>query len=795
MPAPTDNQHHADEPTVVDSKAADFAAEMGDTPQLPPGVPRKIGHYTLQSVIASGGMGTVYKAVQESPRRVVAIKIMKAGVASASALRRFEYEAQLLGRLRHAGIAQIYEAGTHQDGDTKLPWFAMEYIPNAREISAYVRQKKLGTRETLELFARACDAVHHGHQKGIVHRDLKPSNILISPSGDPKIIDFGVARATDSDLALTMMQTNVGQLVGTVQYMSPEQCDADPDDLDIRSDVYALGVTLYELLCGRLPYELDRAPIYEATRIIREHDPARPSTVNTSLRGDIETIVLKALEKERSRRYQSAADLARDLRHYLAGEAIMARPSSMIYQLLVFARRNRALVTGMAVVLAVLVVSAVAVTAAVFTAANNRLRAEQESLRAETERLRAEQEAARAEAESARHGQTQGVLHEILGSANPTDVGSVVEVTKLFDAYGAGLEQRFADQPLVEAQQRYQLAGAYMYMNLLEDTGRAEEHWATAMAHIDRALEIRRRELGDAHEKTIEAIELLAQFLGYGKDPQRAEDLRREVLDTRIRTAGADAPATLAAATRLSTLLRDRGKLIEAESLRREVYEICRRLHGDEAAETLDALADLASIRQQRGALEEAETMYRQRFDAAHRLFGPDSPPLQTAQSDLANVLVARGKLDEARALYQTRMYPDELQIQSWFNGEHDPSFDGPTILLFWEAWCPFSQVSVPGVQDLTRTYDDALQVLGLVGLTQNSTPNQAQWFIDRNELTFPNARTGNPVPWMRFVDRGIPTAVALLDHDVLWAGHPAAVRRTFLDGLVAAAPAAASSP
>jgi non-specific serine/threonine protein kinase/serine/threonine-protein kinase len=349
-----------------------------DGSALPPGVPRRIGRYTIQSLVATGGMGTVYKAVQESPRRVVAVKVMKAGVASGSALRRFEYESQLLGRLRHPGIAQVYEAGTHEDGTDRLPFFAMEYIPNAKEITAYARQKKLGTREKLALFAEACDAVHHGHQKGIVHRDLKPSNILIGPSGTPKIIDFGVARATDSDLALTVMQTNVGQLLGTVQYMSPEQCEADPDDIDIRSDVYALGVTLYELLCGRLPYEIDRAPVFEATRIIRERNPARPSTVNSSLRGDVETIVLKALEKDRDRRYQSAAELARDLRSFLAGEAILARPSSVFYQFRVFARRNKAMIAAGVAMLAIMIVSTVAITAVYFQSTTNRLRAEQE---------------------------------------------------------------------------------------------------------------------------------------------------------------------------------------------------------------------------------------------------------------------------------------------------------------------------------------------------------------------------------------------------------------------------------
>ncbi|MHC4695580.1 MAG: serine/threonine protein kinase, partial [Planctomycetota bacterium] len=232
---------------------ANETAKVGSEPHAAR-VPERIGQFHIKNVIASGGMGKVYEAIQEHPRRTVAVKVMKQGIASRSALRRFEFESQLLARLRHPGIAQVFEAGTHDDGTGAVPYFAMEYIPNARSITAFAKDKKLGTRDRLRLFARVCDAVHHGHQKGIIHRDLKPGNILVDSNGDPKIIDFGVARGTDSDMAVTTLQTDVGQLIGTLQYMSPEQCAADPHDIDTRSDVYALGVVLYELLCDRVPY-------------------------------------------------------------------------------------------------------------------------------------------------------------------------------------------------------------------------------------------------------------------------------------------------------------------------------------------------------------------------------------------------------------------------------------------------------------------------------------------------------------------------------------------------------------
>ncbi len=306
------------------SQISDHTAPAIERPSL---VGTSVGRYTVTRRIASGGMGTVYEAEQDRPRRTIALKVMSAGVHTKSAPRRFEHEAEILARLQHPHIAQVHDAGTFEDASgAELPYFAMEFIPDARTLIDYCNEESLGTNDRLELFADVCDAVHYGHQKGIIHRDLKPGNILVDGHGQVKIIDFGIARATDSDVALTSVHTEVGQLLGTIQYMSPEQCHADPLDLDTRSDVYSLGVVLYELVCGTLPYDVRRSAIHVAARVVCEQPPARPSTVDRKLRGDLETIALTALEKDRAKRYQSAADLGRDVRRFLDREPIEAGP-------------------------------------------------------------------------------------------------------------------------------------------------------------------------------------------------------------------------------------------------------------------------------------------------------------------------------------------------------------------------------------------------------------------------------------------------------------------------------------
>ena len=311
--------------------------------------PDRIGPYTIMRIIGEGGMGVVYEAEQDQPRRRVALKVIRPGLVTRELLRRFRHEAQVLGRLQHPGIAQIFEAGTTDEGEGGQPFFAMELI-EGRPLVEHAAIAKLGTRERLELIAMICDALHHAHQRGVIHRDLKAANVLVQEgTAQPKILDFGVARATDADVQTVTGRTDFGQLVGTVPYMSPEQAAGDPTKLDIRSDVYSVGVLTFVLLAGRLPYDVSGKMIHEAVRVIREKEPSRLSSVDRTFRGDVETIVAKALEKDPDRRFQSAAEMAADIRRYLDDRPIVARPASALYRLRKFARRNRALTGGLAI--------------------------------------------------------------------------------------------------------------------------------------------------------------------------------------------------------------------------------------------------------------------------------------------------------------------------------------------------------------------------------------------------------------------------------------------------------------
>lgn len=373
-------------------------AGAGDD-QLPPGT--RLGDVTIVGLLGEGGMGRVYEAVQDMPRRTVAVKVIRAGMLSAKAVKRFEYEAQILGRLTHPGIARIYLVGTQPLPGGAVPYFVMEYIDEALSITAFATRHGLRTSDRVRLFREACLAVAHGHHKGIIHRDLKPGNILVDASGQPKIIDFGVARNSEQSPSLTTLHTAAGSLVGTLQYMCPEQFTGQVEDLDIRADVYALGVVLYEMLAGRPPYDVHRHALHEVARLVTESEPPALSTVDRNLRGDLATIVAKCLEKDRSRRYSSAAELEADLARHLRGEPIVARPQRLLDSLVRLARRHRLAAMAATAVVAALVLGVFGISIFAMRADIARQEANRRAREAAAERTLAEREKSRAAAAAA----------------------------------------------------------------------------------------------------------------------------------------------------------------------------------------------------------------------------------------------------------------------------------------------------------------------------------------------------------------------------------------------------------
>ncbi len=590
--------------------AADEAALLGE----------RISQYRLDRVIATGGMGTVYQAEQEQPRRTVAVKVMRRGIASKSALRRFEYESQILARLRHPGIAQVLEAGTcDQFGGT--PYFVMEYIPKARPITTYAAENNLSLRQRLELFAKVCEAVHYGHQRGIIHRDLKPANVLIDADGDPKVIDFGVARATDSDIAMTTLQTDVGQLLGTLQYMSPEQCWADPDDLDIRSDVYSLGVVLYELLCEQLPYDITHAPVPEAVRTIREQVPTKPSTISKTLRGDVETILLKALEKVRDRRYLSAADLAADIDRYLSHEPITARPPSAVYQFRKFARRNRGLVGGAVAVLLVLVGATIVSTRLYFL----------------TDQARAEATRQTKIADAV----NEFLNDDLLAAVSPAELGRDLTMRQALDAAAQTIEGKFPDEPLVEASIRMTLGTTYKHLG----------HHDVAEPHLREAIRLRAAELGEDDPITLESsIELGLVYVEVGRFDEAEQALARSLERCRS-SLGDEHPLTILAVLAQTYLYVQLGRYTEVEELLVKTVGIARRVLGVDHPHTLEALHGLAVAYRNQRRLDDAESLYLEVLEIRQRTLGEEHPSTLVTMGDIGSLYLELGRYDEAEQL------------------------------------------------------------------------------------------------------------------------------------------------
>lgn len=584
------------------------------------------GKYKLERVISAGGMGTVYEAAQEHPQRNVAVKIMNRAPFSRSAHRRFEYESQILARLEHPGIAQVIEAGTHKedpdrDDDRGIPYFVMEYIQDAQPISVYAREKNLSVKERLALFTQICDAVHYGHQKGILHRDLKPANLLVNAEGRIKVIDFGVARVMDPDGELTTMHTEVGQLIGTMQYMSPEQFKADPHDLDVRSDVYALGIILYELLCDQLPYDVRKTAFFEAARIIREEPPKRLTTRGTRLRGDMETIVLKTLEKDRTHRYQTVIDLSEDIERFLNGEVIHARPAGPMLRLWKYVRRHPVMSSTVGVALFLITGFVLYIMFVSYP-------------RVLEERDRATQAAEKAEAVS-------DFLANMLASPDPEREGRNISMLEVLQGATERVDDAFDAQPDVRASLLLTIGYTLSTLGQLEK----------AEANMRSALEIRRRLFGEKDSKTVDAKHSLANLIGERGQFEEAEKLNREVIDIRRRELGEEHHRTLSTMNNLANLMSSQKKFSEAAALHREVMNICKRTVGEEHDDTVMAMHNLASALKYLNKLDEAEKFERKVLDIRSRKRGDEHPLTLATMNNLAMTMMHQERFDEVRPL------------------------------------------------------------------------------------------------------------------------------------------------
>ncbi|GJM26700.1 MAG: hypothetical protein DHS20C16_31150 [Phycisphaerae bacterium] len=665
--------------------------------------PTRVGRYEILRVLGHGGMGVVYEAQQDNPKRVVAVKVIRPGLATHRIMQRFEHEAQALGRLQHPGIAHIYEAGvadveSKSELRSRQPFIAMELI-RGQSLVSYVREHDLSTNARLTLLASVCDAVEHAHSQGVIHRDLKPSNILVDASGQPKILDFGVARLTDSDVQVTTMHTNVGQLVGTLPYMSPEQVTTTSGTLDRRSDVYALGVILYEMLAGKLPHDLQTRSIPEAVQVIQNNEPSRLSSINTVFRGDVETIVSKALEKDPSRRYQSAGELADDLRRHLTDQPITARPPSTFYQFRKFARRNKPAVIGTAAVFVVLVAGVITTSIGMVRAKQAETLAQSRFDEAEVARSDAEaglQRALDAEAlaqtrlEDAELAKREAeavndFLNQILYAADPARYGGkTMTVREALDEAAANIDEFATDTPSIKAAIHFAIGKTYDRVGVYRE----------ATHHLKAAYELRNKLFGPDDERTMECVSIYTQNLYLTENYDAAKELLSESIE-RLRSAtpqnheqlgrqlctlgriykrmakykdaipilresiafhrkrGPDPPGLSDSLLELGAVLSRDAVYEEAEALQREALDIQRRAHGSDSAYVGGTLSTLAVTLKRSGKLEEAESTFREAIANLRANHGREHPSTLTAMINLGGLLAEQGEHAKAEDLFR----------------------------------------------------------------------------------------------------------------------------------------------
>lgn len=653
-------------------------------------IPQQIGSHRILGLLGEGGMGIVYLAEQERPiRRRVALKLIKLGMDTAQVLARFEAEKQALGAMSHPNVAKVFDAGVTESG---RPYFTMEHVQGVA-ITEYCDRHRLTTRQRLELFLSVCEGIQHAHQRGVIHRDIKPSNVLVSIEHDqpvPKIIDFGVAKAIQHRFTGQTVFTQLGQVIGTPEYMSPEQADLSAEDIDTRTDVYSLGATLYELLVGAVPLDpqqLRQAGFDEIRRCIREDEPSRPSTRVTApdlassewaskrrtnqatlarqLRGDLDWITMMALEKDRTRRYQSPMELAADIRRHLTHRPVVAGPPSMSYRLGKFVRRHRiAVVAGSAVALA-LVLGTLGTSVGLLRATQAEQRARLEAKTAQrvsellaevlgdidparmgqlmlsdlAERAVAAQQARRSPEKVT--GAKLAAFHDAMSGVNATDAALRLVDVEILARAGRTIRDELPGEPLIAAHLEETIGLTYEKLGL----------WDRAERHLTSAVEIRTRELGRDHEDTLASMRALAtNYVNQGRLDE-AERLLRETLDRSRRALGDMHTETLSIQNNLALLLGDRGRLDEAEALQLETLAKQRQVLGDDDPDTLTSMNNLAILYMNMERLDDAEPLFVENLERRQCLFGKDEQETIRAKNNLATLRARQGRWDEAELL------------------------------------------------------------------------------------------------------------------------------------------------